>query len=321
MRREKLENPKAVVGFFCYNHKLGLFLENECEPIGKGIRLGSLHSWMKTFSEAKVSDFKAGDSDFWIRDLPDLCIARLTAPDAAHGFLDLLVLDEAQDLFIESYLDIFDLLLKGGLKGGRWRFFGDFERQDIYAKGAVRKDDFFKKRIDERCGLQNLSENCRNTPEISSALTIHARLKPGYSKVLRQDTRHDPEIRRYKNAAEQLASVRGLLDQYQAEGFKPSEIVLLSPRKSGCLAEALAAAPGWKGQVGEYAANPTNLTFSTIHAFKGLEAPVVILTDIDSLDSQRDLDLLYIGMSRALHRLAVHFHERVTPELERFCAP
>lgn len=320
VRREKLVNPKGVGAFFCYNHYLGHFLENECNPIGEGVRLGSFHSWMKKFSETKViPDDKAADPNFWIRELPDLCIARLTAPDAAHSFLDFLVLDEAQDLFIESYLDIFDLLLKGGLKGGRWRFFGDFERQDIFASGAVPKTDFFKKRIDERCSLQNLSENCRNTPEISAALTIHARLKPGYSKVLRQDTRHDPEIRLYKNAAEQLASVRGLLDQYQAEGFKPSEIVLLSPRRSGCLAETLAAAPGWKGQVKEYVGNPKNLTFSTIHAFKGLEAPVVILTDIDSLDSQKDFDLLYIGMSRALHRLAVHFQERVTPELERSC--
>jgi hypothetical protein len=312
LRREKQENPNAVVGFFCFNHLLGQFLENECKPLGEGIRLGSFHSWMKTFSGTKTSNIKATDSSFWIRELPDLCIARLTAPDGVHSFLDFLVLDEAQDLFLESYLDIFDLLLKGGLKGGRWRFFGDFERQDIFAKGAVCKDDFFRKRIDERCGLQNLSENCRNTPEISSALTIHARLKPGYSKVLRPDTRRDPEIRRYKNTAEQLASVQGLLDQYLAEGFKPSEIVLLSPRKGGCLAQALAASSPWKGRLKEYSGEATSLTFSTIHAYKGLEASVVILTDIDSLSSQRDLDLLYIGMSRALHRLAVHFHERVT---------
>jgi superfamily I DNA and RNA helicase len=109
--------------------------------------------------------------------------------------------------------------------------------------------------------------------------------------------------------------VRALLDQYLAEGFKSSEIVLLSPLKSGCLAQALAAAPPWKGRVKEYASKTTCLTFSTIYAFKGLEAPVVILTDIDSLVSQRDFDIIYVGMSRALHRLAVLFHAKVAPEI------
>jgi hypothetical protein len=315
VRREKTAHAESVVGFFCFNQLLGRFLANECKPLGSGIRLGSFHSWMMEFGEAAPSGVQSADPRFWNRELPDLCISRLTAPGAQHGSLDLLVLDEAQDLFIEPYLDIFDLLLKGGLKGGRWRFFGDFERQNIFANGAVPKNEFFNKRIDERCAVNVLSENCRNTQEISSALTIHARLKPGYSKVLRPDTRHDPEIRHYKDEADQLKSVRALLDQYLAEGFKSSEIVLLSPRKSGCLAQALAAAPPWKGRVKEYASKTTCLTFSTIYAFKGLEAPVVILTDIDSLVSQRDFDIIYVGMSRALHRLAVLFHAKVAPEI------
>jgi len=319
VRREKTDRPKSVVGFFCFNQLLGHYLLGECNPLGSGIRLGSFHSWMKEFSDAKVSSVQSADPRFWCQELPDLCIAQLTKPGSQHGFLDLLVLDEAQDLFIERYLDIFDLLLKGGLKGGRWRFFGDFDRQDLYAKGAVPKDDFINKRIDQRAAIHGLSENCRNTQEITSALTIHARLNPGYSKVLRQDSRHDPEMRRYKKAQEQMESVLSLLDQYQAEGFKPSEIVLLSPRKTGCLAHLLAVTPQWKGRLKEYADRPTGLTFSTIYAFKGLEAPVVILTDIDRLEAQADFDLIYVGMSRALHRLAVHFDDKVALQVIKSC--
>jgi hypothetical protein len=44
----------------------------------------------------------------------------------------MLVIDEAQDLLEDEYLDVLDLLVKGGLAGGRWAFFGDFERQAIY---------------------------------------------------------------------------------------------------------------------------------------------------------------------------------------------
>jgi hypothetical protein len=321
VRREKVSKPESIVGFFCFNKLLGGILAKECSSLGQGIRVGSFHSWMLEFSGIKPTSARAGDPEFWNRELPEQCVSKLTAPGMPSGFLDLLVVDEAQDLFIDAYLDIFDSLLKGGLRGGRWRFFGDFERQDIYTHGAVSREDFYRSRMDERCALQTLSENCRNTQEISAALTLHARLNPGYSRVLREDTRHDPEIQFYQDQTEQLQAVLKLLDGYQAEGFKASEIVLLSQQRNGCLAQDLAQHPAWKGRLKEYANDQTTATFSTIHAFKGLEAPVVILTDIRSLATPRDFDLLYIGMSRALHRLAVLCHTSVQENIKESCMP
>jgi hypothetical protein len=335
VRREKVEKPESVVGFFCFTKLLGGVLAKECSPLGEGIRLGSFHSWMLEFSGIKPTPERADDPAFWNRDLPELCVSKLTAPGMPSGFLDLLVLDEAQDLFIDAYLDIFDLLLKGGLKKGRWRFFGDFERQDIfgdfkcrdsYSQDIANNKDInnsrlkkFYGRIEERCALQPLSENCRNTQEISAALTLHARLKPGYSRVLREDSRHDPALLFYSNQEEQLRSVLGLLDGYHAEGFKASEIVLLSPQRAGCLARLLAEQPAWKGRLREYSTDPSTTTFSTIHAFKGLEAPVVILTDIRILAIDKDFDLLYVGMSRALHRLAILCDDTLREPIKKSC--
>jgi len=321
VRREKVVKPESIVGFFCFNKLLGGILARACAPLGEGIRLGSFHSWMLDFSDIKPTPLRAGDPEFWNRDLPEQCISKLTAPGMPSGFLDLLVVDEAQDLFIDAYLDIFDLLLKGGLRGGRWRFFGDFERQDIYAQGAVGSQDFYNNRIDERCALQKLSENCRNTQEISASLTLHARLKPGYSRVLREDSRHDPDIMFYHDQTEQLQAVLKLLEGYQAEGFKASEIVLLSPQRSVCLAKDLLNHASWRGRLREYSDDPKTTTFSTVHAFKGLEAPVVIVTDILSLATPRDFDLLYIGMSRALHRLAVLCHTSAQANIKESCMP
>ena len=334
VRSEKVENPESVIGFFCFNKLLGKVIDRECSPLGEGIRLGSFHSWMLEFSGIKPTSDRAADPAFWNHELPGQCISKLTTPGMPSGFLDLLVLDEAQDLFIDAYLDIFDLLLKGGLKKGRWRFFGDFERQNLYAKNATDKEDerqdicaqgaidrkeFYKSRIDERCALQTLSENCRNTQEISAALTLHARLKPGYSRVLRDDTRHDHDLLFYSSQDEQLRSVIGMLDKYQAQGFKASEIVLLSPQRSGCLARLLAEQPTWRGRLREYSSDPNTVTFSTIHAFKGLEAPVVILTDIRSLSTTKNFDLLYVGMSRALHRLAILCDDTLREPIKKSC--
>jgi superfamily I DNA/RNA helicase len=245
------------------------------------------------------------------------------------GFLDLLVLDEAQDLFHKPYLDIFALLLKGGLTKGRWRIFGDFEHQNIYHHGSnpmkkpgekkSKKEWFYNDIIDEKCALKTLSDNCRNTQEISAAIQLHAQLKPGYSRVLRGDSRHDPEIVFYNTNEDQITSVLKLIDCYLAEGFKASEIILLSPFKEGCLARNLCCDVKWRSQLKEFALDPITLTFSTIHAFKGLESSVVILTDINRLASYEDRDLLYVGMSRALNRLAILCHGSTKDEILKSC--
>ena len=51
------------------------------------------------------------------------------------------------------------------------------------------------------------------------------------------------------------------------------------------------------------------IPFASIHAFKGLEAPAVIITDINSLNDERSRALLYVGMSRARIRLFMLMHE------------
>jgi superfamily I DNA/RNA helicase len=54
--------------------------------------------------------------------------------------------------------------------------------------------------------------------------------------------------------------------------------------------------------------NRLSVAYSTIHAFKGLEAPVVIMVHVDSLDEQEE-SLLYVGMSRARARLYILIDE------------
>lgn len=48
----------------------------------------------------------------------------------------------------------------------------------------------------------------------------------------------------------------------------------------------------------------TRIRWGSIHEFKGLEAPAVILTDVD-LSKEYHRDLLYVGASRATDRPVV----------------
>jgi len=51
--------------------------------------------------------------------------------------------------------------------------------------------------------------------------------------------------------------------------------------------------------------------YCSIYRFKGLEAPAVVITDIEALDTPAQRSLLYVGCSRALHRLVILAHKSV----------
>ena len=53
-----------------------------------------------------------------------------------------------------------------------------------------------------------------------------------------------------------------------------------------------------------------NIGYCTVHAFKGMESQVVILTDIENIKGRQSESLLYIGMSRAKIRLCILMSEK-----------
>lgn len=105
----------------------------------------------------------------------------------------------------------------------------------------------------------------------------------------------------YRDEAEQQRQLASALMALWEDGWDPHEILILSPRRAsaasraeGAVADALARHDG--------DANGTR--WGTVHAFKGLEAPAVILTDVDGTTPHWE-DLLYIGATRATERLVL----------------
>jgi hypothetical protein len=143
--------------------------------------------------------------------------------------------------------------------------------------------------------------------EISTAITQYTGIDPGYFQTLRGDFRHDPEIHFYSNETEQKALASHALDRLRDLGFKPADIIFLSPLGEQSLASKLNASGSLMGRIEEFPGTRQQYTRSTIHAFKGMEKQAVIITDIGALpiDPGAMKDLLYIGMSRALHSLHV----------------
>jgi hypothetical protein len=99
-----------------------------------------------------------------------------------------------------------------------------------------------------------------------------------------------------------------------SEPFTVRELVILSPyaRERSAAGQALAGRTGGSGatdarltsRLGTSIDDATRIRWGSIHEFKWLEAPAVILTDVD-LSKAYHRDLLYVGASRATDRLVV----------------
>jgi len=104
------------------------------------------------------------------------------------------------------------------------------------------------------------------------------------------------------------------VERILSEPFTVRELVILSPYRADRSAVGVALSSGAADArltsrlapavAGTGIEDSTRIRWGTVHEFKGLEAPAVILTDID-LSKKHHRDLLYVGASRATDRLVV----------------
>lgn len=95
--------------FLCFNRLLGRRLRADATRNGH-YEVGTFHQeLLKTTGEVVPQSVA---QQYWEQELPDKAIEILLDRGPS---LDYLVVDEAQDLTDEKYLDVFDLLLRGGL--------------------------------------------------------------------------------------------------------------------------------------------------------------------------------------------------------------
>lgn len=298
-RRAVAEQERPLL--LCFNSLLGRWLQSQQSEIGDDAEISTLHALMLRVSGMTVP--RGAGQDFWTSELPEAAIAHLLEADKPGG-ADLLVVDEAQDLLRAEYLDFLDLFLTGGLSAGRWMMFGDFERQALFDAADIALDDFRADRAS--APVYSLRDNCRNTPKIASYATLLAGLRPGYDSVLRPDEGTAPRTRYYSSAAEQVAMLEGVLEDLYREGYAGEDIVILSPTRPGAAASAITTEP-WRSRIRPYRDSPHQgyVRWTTVKAFKGMEAPVIVLTDIREIQGPRAEALFYTGLTRATDKLIV----------------
>ncbi|HUK61759.1 MAG TPA: NERD domain-containing protein [Dongiaceae bacterium] len=229
-----------------------------------------------------------GSERFFASRLPE---ALLEATSRLDERFDAILVDEGQD-FLEPWWTPLQALLADPDDGILYVFYDD--NQALYTGGA---------KLPIATPPYPLTRNCRNTQ------AIHRHVLRWYQgaetpTVLGPEGR-PPETLTYRDEDALREHVRRTLHRLVHEEKVPErDIVVLTPR--GRETSAL-----WKDpQFGNlrltdaWPPAPNHVQCATVWAFKGLERPVVVLTEIGA-SSGKLAELQYVGGSRAMSHLVV----------------
>jgi hypothetical protein len=300
----------ARVRLLCFNRHLAAWLQDQLGggatdgTSGGRVEVDSFHSLAIRLARLASVEFEVpegeGAGPFWEREAAQLMdqAVHLLRRGPEDPTCDVLVVDEAQDFLPEWWIAL-EELLEDPDQGAVFAFL-DMEqrlRQGGEAPPIALPVRFI------------LTTSCRNTRRIArSAAGIL-----GLPVDLLQSAPEGraPRLLRAPGQSAQAglvsAEVRRLLGQ---EGLSPSQIVLIGPagRAVGALQGTrdiagipiTSSAEDWRAGRG--------LLCTTARAFKGLEADVVVLYDLDRLGGAFSSRDLYVAWTRAKHQLIAIVH-------------
>ena len=295
----------------CYNVNLARLLRDKAAeiPAMANVTIDNYHQLVKSIRNQAglATDFSSDWQGFNERCF-DLVAEALDELRGAVLF-DRIIMDEGQDLMSEAFLDVLDLILKGGLtppaddhrQGGKWLVALD-RAQALYANNF---EEQALDRLERYCGVTlELEENCRNTRPV--AMHVYGFSKAGSCNVVTADG-PTPVIDYFTSQKSFIKLLRSYINETLREYAKvdkpPSDIAILTARKA-LIPDALFETGILNRPLERYRdAKSNDIVWETIHGFKGLEASTVILVGVEELEDEQMRQLMYVGGSRARTRL------------------
>lgn len=260
----------------------------------KNIKVINIHALFGEYVAVDAAEMQKNPQRYFDEVLPGQFldwINSLTASEIDKLQYDLLVMDEGQDIIKPIHLYSLDTLLKNGLEKGRWAIFYD-EKQNIYnpeyADGMEIIESYPHTKF-------KLFVNCRNTIQIGtySSKTSGVEIK----EFLREN---GEEVRKvsYTDKADFGQKIKQILKNLRAEKVDLKDVVFLAPKKysnsimneTGIEVNELSNNFDYESALPRYA---------TIQGFKGLDAKIVILVDVDNIMDKNFSRFMYIAGTRA----------------------
>lgn len=317
-RRSINKNQKTL--FICYNRHLGKWLSIQMEKLQKSfpgiLEVGTFHKFLTESSKLDRKKLNENNNSiFWKKELPEIVVNKIIEGEIDTSVYDYLVIDEAQDLLTKEYIEVMDLLLKGGISKGKWAFFGDFEKQAIYTEKEISNENILLQMEQEGCQFFSLPLriNCRNTHLIADYIEMVCSLHPGYHKRSDKTIEGDlVDVKFYETLSEQKKLLNETIKELKKK-FTNDQIVILSTKnEASCVASKIFQKQNHSSFRPFTVKKRSNkeICYTSIHSYKGLESPAVVLTDIDSLSDAKIENLFYVGVSRAKLNLTVLIDEK-----------
>jgi len=295
----RTEDPQRVL-FTCYNKHLARHLDGSVErwdlPEGK-VKVQHFHSLCVRAYHALGREPVFPDKHdqeaskrFWNDEAPTTLMEAIE--EGAVPRFDAIVVDEGQD-FAPTWWSALEELLADRSASPMVVFYD--ASQDIFGRCGD---------LDEKAARFRLRFNFRNTRAITEVvrqlgnvdMEPHPLCPEGLAPTVHQQASANRARRQIDDLIKRMV---------QREGVKPDQIVILTPhsRAHSCLAgvDQLAGIP----LASEPAKREGKVLHTTIGAFKGLEADVLILADADPRDERCSLNARYVAASRACQVLHV----------------
>lgn len=291
-RARLLARDGESVLLLCYNR---LLADRWRADAGlRGVSVSTFHEEARRWIESarlEWPDLEAlGIEDFEAR-IPEL-LAQAQAR-GVQGRFAAVVVDEGQD-FRPEWWPLVEGFLETPFSDSLTVFFDP--RQNLFGRSLALPKDL---------PVFRLSVSVRNTRAIVDWITRRTGIELAADPLCPQG--EEPVHRPWKSPREQRDLLRGDLNELLAAGIEKEQILVVAcrGREHSGLHEPPQGVPcGWSSPPDTW--RPGRVNIDTAVRAKGLEADVVILTDVEKGTSP---DRIYAGATRAKHRLFVY--ERV----------
>jgi hypothetical protein len=229
-------------------------------------------------------------TDWYQTQLPEIL---WDAADRLGGLYDAVIVDEAQD-FRANYWEPLLLLLLDPDQGPLYVFYDD--NQNLYEADP---------QVPAGLPRYPLTRNMRNTQRIHRAFAPFYIPRDGTEPIAGGPEGSPIEVHYYATEHELRRRLGQVLHRLtRVERVPVQDIVILAPHSSRGLVHECPRIGNYQLVTRDHP-EPGQVQCTTIHRYKGLEKPVVILAGLQP-DSKQNLEtLFYVGASRARHYLVV----------------
>ena len=288
------------VALVCFNRLVGEWMSERIRDARPGPSLVVDRAVKLLAGLAEVPIPNDADARFWNELLPERVQDRLTDPQiVVDSRFDYLIVDEAQDILARPWIwDSLMLLLEGGAASGRFALFGDIEGQSLTGANTV------SSKLDELTKTSHpvkwqLKDNCRNYDIVGkAAVQLSGLPESTYTGFLRTGgSFKNLEYVPITDDRDQVSKLKSRIQAIRGSGYRDTEITILSfcaPEKS--VARRLVEEGARLLPVG---LEERSITYSSVHAFKGLENKVIVVTDLNLTNAPESRALFYSALTRA----------------------